>query len=103
MKHKATRTPEGIDYLAVAISRMGNVEGAARKLNVPQSVVIGWLKHGLGHVKLGMVGKLARMSGIELELVATRTGPWKFNKQEKEWFEGKQPYPTISQTAEGTR
>jgi hypothetical protein len=36
MKRKATRTRDGIDWLAVAIARMGGPKGAARKLKVPR-------------------------------------------------------------------
>jgi len=57
MKRKATRTRDGIDWLAVAIARMGGPKGAARKLNVPQSVIIGWLDRGLADASFGTVEK----------------------------------------------
>ena len=100
MKRKATRTPEGIDWLAVAIACAGKghtrageneIDGAARRLEVSRSVIIGWLERGLGKVKFGLVHKLARMSGVDIELVVSRLGPWKFTKQEREWLEENDP------------
>jgi hypothetical protein len=71
--------PAKIDYLKFAIGALGGVAEAAEKLEVSPATVRRWIKRGLGRVKCSRVAKLSELSGVELETLSRRLGPFQSN------------------------
>jgi DNA-binding transcriptional regulator YdaS (Cro superfamily) len=76
MKRKATRPFKDIDWLALAISRIGGEKGAARRFGVPQATVARWLEHGIADAPFAAVVLLSTLGDVLLEHLARRLGPY---------------------------
>ena len=66
-----------IDWLAVAIGRIGGIKAAARRMKVQDRTVRNWKERGVGNLELNTVVQLAKLGGIPMLLLAERMGPFK--------------------------
>jgi hypothetical protein len=64
-----------VDWLAVAIGRMGGPQAAAEELGVTRQTVYSWLAQGLGTLPFNRVIEIAEKSRSTLEVLKQRTGP----------------------------
>lgn len=75
-------SPEKIDWLAYAIGTIGGkggVPAAAEKLGVEKQTIYQWLDRGIGHLTFNQVDDLATRSGIPVEVLRSRRGPYDYS------------------------
>jgi hypothetical protein len=65
-----------IDRLALAVARLGRIEGAAENLGVSKQTIYTWLESGLGKAQFERVVRLSQASDIPIEALAKRLGPF---------------------------
>jgi hypothetical protein len=75
---RKTLTDIGLDWLALAVNRMGGIKLAARRLGVSDRTVAGWLEHGLASARFDQVVQLRQLADVPLEALARRLGPFPF-------------------------
>ena len=59
-----TKTRFQIDWLALAVARMGGIAGAARRMRVKQRDVRRWFDSGIGELSFAQVVKIAELGDI---------------------------------------
>jgi hypothetical protein len=66
-----------IDWLGVAIGRLGGPGRAATKLGISRQQVYRWLEAGLGQVSFAKIVLLSELSRIPLYVLAERLEPYR--------------------------
>ena len=67
---------EDIDWLALAINRLGGPVAAAERLGVSKQTIYTWLESGIEKAGFGKIAKLSEQSRITVDMLKMRLGPF---------------------------